>query len=187
MPGRRPRRGAARTVNRAPHFSLWLALPAAARERFQALIARLAARLDTPVFPPHVTLLGGLSGEEPDLCRRAARLARELQPFDVRLLGLAWRDEYYRCLFVEVAPSRALRDAFDAAQGVFGRREPGAFYPHLSLVYGDLGEPEKQTVADDIGGYFDETLRIRELVLYDTSGPPPAWRCVERHSLGGVS
>lgn len=32
-------------MNRAPHFSLWLPLPSPAQERFQALVAQLAAGL----------------------------------------------------------------------------------------------------------------------------------------------
>ena len=171
-------------MNRAPHFSLWLPLPSPAQERFQALVTQLAVRLGTPVFVPHITLLSGLAGEEDDLRSRAARLARELQPFDVRLLGLAWRDEFYRCLFVEAAASRALLEAHAVAAKIFERRVETGFYPHLSLVSGDLKQQEKETLADEIGRYFDEHLRIGELVLYDTAGAPPDWRCRARLALG---
>ncbi len=42
-------------------YSLWLLLPREAHERFQALIARLSARFGTPVFEPHITLLGSVA------------------------------------------------------------------------------------------------------------------------------
>jgi nucleotide-binding universal stress UspA family protein len=38
-----------------------LPLPREAHARFQALIARLSARLGTPAFEPHVTLLGSVA------------------------------------------------------------------------------------------------------------------------------
>lgn len=166
-------------------YSLWLLLPREAQERVQALIARLSARLGTPAFEPHITLLGSLTGTEEDLRRRTRALAGTIESFEVRLLEAAWLDEYYRCLFVEVAPSRALQDAHEAAKRQFDRRLDADFYPHLSLVYGELEEKEKEQILDDIGRYFDESIRIEELALYDTSGPPPVWRCIERVGLGG--
>lgn len=51
-------------------------------------------------------------------------------------------------------------------------------------MYGNLKEHEKETLADEIGRYFDEHLRIGELVLYDTAGAPPGWRCRARLALG---
>lgn len=166
-------------------FSLWLFLPQEAHERFQALIARLSARLGTPTFEPHITLIGSLTGAEEDLRRRTHALATAIKAFEVRLLKATWRDEYYRCLFVEVARSRALQVAHEAAGQQFDRRPDADFYPHLSLVYGDLEQKNKEEILDDIGRSFDESIRVEYLVLYETSGPPPAWRCVERARLGG--
>jgi 2'-5' RNA ligase len=167
-----------------PRFTLWLLLAPEAHERFQALIAGLSTRLGTPLFPPHVTLLEGLAGSGEELRQRTRALAAAIEPFEAHLLEAAWLDEYFRCLFVDVALSRALRDAREAARRVFDRRVTAEFRPHLSLVYGDLQEPEKEKILDDIGRYFDENVRIEELVLYETSGAPPAWRCVERRRLG---
>lgn len=172
-------------MSAASRFSLWLLLPREAQERFQALIARLSARLGTPAFEPHITLLGGLTGAEEDWRQRTRALAGAIKSFEVRLLAVTWLDEYYRCLFVEVTQSRALLDAHQTARKVFDQRPETGFYPHLSLVYGDLKEHEKEAIVDEIGRYFDESIRIEELALYDTSGgTPPAWRCVERRRLG---
>jgi 2'-5' RNA ligase len=168
---------------RDSRFALWLLLPREAQARFQVLISRLSERLGTPVFEPHITLLGGLGGSGKELCARTRALAGAIEPLEVRLQEAICLDEYYRCLFVEVAPSRALHDAHAAARQVFDQRSNAGFYPHLSLVYGDLEEKEKATILNEIGRHFDESIRIEKLALYDTSGP--VWRCVERVGLGG--
>jgi len=165
-------------------FSLWLLLPREAHERFQALIAELSARLGTPRFEPHITLLGGLTGSEEALRRQTRALAAAIEPFEVRLLEAAGLNEYYRCLFVELALSGALQDTHEAARQVFDQRLDAGFYPHLSLVYGNLEEKKKENILDDIGRHFDENLHIEELGLYDTSSP--VWRCVERRRLVGT-
>lgn len=168
----------------ATRYTLWLMLPPEAHARFQALIARLCARLGTLLFEPHITLLGGLTGNEAELCRRTRSLAGALEPFEVQLLEAAWLDEFFRCLFVEVAPSRALQEAHETARAAFDQRVQATFHPHLSLVYGDLAEREKENIVEEIGRVFDETLRLEELALYETGGP--VWRCVERCRLGGA-
>ena len=168
----------------APRFSLWLLLPREAQARFQSLIAGLSARLGTPCFEPHITLLGGLVGSDEALRRQTCALAAAIEPFEIRLREATGLDEYHRCLFVEVALSAALREAHAAARQVFNQPREADFYPHLSLVYGNLEEKEKENILDDIGRRFDESLRIVELGLYDTSGP--VWRSVERRRLGGA-
>jgi len=165
-------------------YALWLLLPPDAHARFQALIARFSERLGTLLFEPHITLLGGLTGNEEELRRRTRVLAGALAPFEVRLLEAAWLDEFFRCLFVEIALSRALREAHEAAKDAFDQRVEATFYPHLSLVYGDLAERKKENIVDEIGRYFDETVRIEELALYETGGPE--WRCIERCRLGSA-
>jgi 2'-5' RNA ligase len=170
-----------------PRFSLWLLLPREAHARFQAIIARLSAQLGTPAFEPHITLLGGLSGAEEDLRQRTRVLACAIKPFEARLLKVAWLDDYYRCLFVEVVPSRALHAAHEAAGRQFDRHLGTRFYPHLSLVYGELEKKEKEKILDNIGRSFDESACIDNLALYDISGPPSVWRCVECVGLGGGS
>ena len=52
---------------RARGISLWLMPEGRARERLAALIDRLATRLGTAAFAPHVTLLPGLPGPETEV------------------------------------------------------------------------------------------------------------------------
>lgn len=167
------------------HYSLWLLLPEEARSRYAALIETLSREHGTPRFEPHITLLGGLQGEEEVLGTLARDLARRLEPFDVRLLDAGYIEEYYRCLFVLVAHSRPLMQAYDEARKQFDRRLELSFMPHLSLMYGLLDEEDKEKILDRIGRYFDDRFRVQELALYAIEGTPEQWRCVVRAPLGG--
>lgn len=168
-----------------PRYSLWLLPAKAARERYAKLIRELSTRLATPVFEPHVTLLGELTGPVPELAARLRALAEELAPFELRLLEATYLDEYFRALFVEVALSRPLTEAHAAARQHFGRRLDPGYYPHLSLVYGDLENDQKEALLEDVGRYYDESVRVEEIALYTTAGSPQTWRCVARARLEG--
>jgi 2'-5' RNA ligase len=169
----------------APRYALWLLLAEPAHARYADLIRRLSERHATPPFEPHVTLLGKIAGEETGLVARAEQLARELAPFDIQLLDAVCLDEYFRALFIEVALAPPLNDARAAACRRFGRRAADEFYPHLSLLYGDLPEREKESILDDIGRYFDETVRIDRIALWRVDGAPAAWRALAHCALGG--
>jgi len=164
-------------------YALWLSPIGEAFDRWQALITELSARLGTTAFDPHVTLIG--PGGEPESLQQATRLlALEIEPLVLQLGATRLLDEYYRCLFVEVDPSPALSLAQAAAARRFGR-PPGRYYPHLSLVYGDLPEARKQEVIAEIGQRFDEPLPIAQLTLIEVPNGPATWRCLERAALGG--
>ena len=56
--------------------SLWLLPEGAACEELAARIDALALRHGSPRFPPHVTLLGGLTGDVAEVLAAAARISR---------------------------------------------------------------------------------------------------------------
>ncbi len=169
----------------AKHYALWLLLPDEAHSRYGAIIEAIARQYGTPRFEPHITLLGELTGEEQTLAQQTQALAREIEPFELRLLEAKYENEYYRCLYVLVAPSRALLRARERARERFARRIETAYVPHLSLVYGALAEEQKEKILEHTGRYFDETLRIGEIGLYAIEGSPEQWCCTVRVPLGG--
>lgn len=167
----------------AARYALWLSPAGTARERLQALIALLAARLGTPAFAPHVTLLAGLTPAH-DMPRATRALATQLEPLSLRLGRVKYLDEYYRSLFVEVEATRALLHARACAVERFASA-PSAYYPHLSLVYGELAAQRKQDLIDELGLGFDETLTLTRLELIEVTDGPESWRRIERAALGG--
>jgi 2'-5' RNA ligase len=162
---------------RARGVSLWLMPEGEARDRLAALVARLAARLGTPPFPPHVTLLPGIEGLSEDDALVAGRaLGATLRPFRVRLLGLEGRDEPFRCLFARAAADEPLLSAHSAAARAFGREPDPAFLPHLSLVYGTLPLEAKRSLAAEVAFEASVSFEAASLHAWRTEGPVEDWR-----------
>ena len=165
-------------------LSLWLMPPPAVRTRCGALIARLAQRLGTPVFAPHLTL-AGTTLEEAEATTRVRALARQLAPLTIRLGRLQATDAYFRCLYARADLSPALRHAYTTACTALNQT-PGDFLPHLSLVYGDLAAETKKSVIAELGGRLDLTFIVDRVALYDPTGSPSAWRRVADVALTGT-
>ncbi len=173
-------------VNQPPSgqgYSLWLMPGGDVCDRLARILNCLSARFDAPVFPPHVTLLGGCTGEVREVIRRSERLAHSLRPFTVRLDAIDFRDEYFRCLFVHAALTEPLGKAHQAAWREFGRRREPVFMPHLSLLYGIFPQTIKEQLIGELGPRLDLSFQVRSLHLYRTQGEVSLWRRMARFDL----
>lgn len=157
-------------------YSLWLMPSGQVGEALAGIITELGREFLAPVFPPHVTLLGGLKGAIPELTIRARLVAEQLGPYDLALGRLDYLDEYYRCLFVRILETEPVLRANDIARRVFGRLGGPAYMPHLSLLYGDFTPDAKESIIKRIGTSLDYRFLATELYLYSTSGETSTWR-----------
>lgn len=170
---------------RAPAgISLWVMPRGEEAQRLAALIDELAARHGTPRFAPHLTLLPLVEGAEDDVLARAAELARELPPLEVRLLGPETRDEYFRRLFVRAEATPALREAHARAAARFGREANPGFLPHVSLLYGRLPAEEAEGLRAALVGRVEGRFDAVHLHAWRTAGPVADWRPLGRFALG---
>jgi 2'-5' RNA ligase len=165
--------------------SLWLMPDGEVGERLGAWIDRLADRFRTERFPPHVTLLSGLSGDEADLAGRTRVAAATLAPVPVHLDTVDGREEHFRCLFVRAAEPAPIAAAHARLAGAFGRAADPAFLPHLSLVYGRLPEEKKRDLVHEAGSDLDERFEAHTLHLWTTAGPVLSWRELAVFRIGG--
>ena len=156
--------------------SLWLMPGGRTRTSIAAVIERLAVRLGTATFEPHVTLLPGLREPETDLINQARLLAAELEPLPLDFSGVDGLDAPFRCLFLKVRRSLALREAYARACSCFGRVSEPSFDPHLSLVYGSLDPRRKRELRSELETALPPCLEVRHLGVWRTEGPVGAWR-----------
>jgi 2'-5' RNA ligase len=166
--------------------SLWLMPEPSEGARLEALIARLASRLGTPPFPPHVTLLGSLPGTPEALLAATRALGRETPPLPLRLTRSGGQDAFFRCFYAEVEASAALEACHARAVARLGARTPAPFFPHLSLVYGALSLEQKAALAAELRPEAEaRTVGFTALRLVRTEGRVADWRTVGEATLSG--
>jgi hypothetical protein len=164
-------------------FSLWLLPGEPERTVLERLICRLAEEHGGPVFPPHLTLLGGLAAD-PAKGEAAALLAARLPPFSVAVSRVSHTAEYFRCLYLEVAGADALLRARREAEDVFGS-PPGPFAPHLSLFYGTPPPAKRERMALAVDPLAPRAAPLVALALFRTAGEVASWAEAARLPLAG--
>ncbi len=160
--------------NAAGH-SLWLVPPEPEREQLSVLIRELSTSFGTPVFEPHLTLLGGLEDSLDDLWSRAEQLALTLAPFQVHVEGVETGEDYFQSLFVRVKITSELRQAELRARQKFGSKRTAPFVPHVSLLYGTIAADAKARVRSEFASRLPKRFSLDRLCLVSTEGPPEAW------------
>jgi len=166
--GMRPR-------HKASHYSLWLMPRGEVRQRLAGTILNLSRQYAAPAFEPHVTLAGGIVGPAREVAAKMADLARRIPPFTIRLTEVDFLDEYFRCLFVRVAPTQPVMKANQVARAVFSLEKQPAFMPHLSLLYAHLPSGVKQGIAASLGRRFELEFKVCDLHLYLIEREVAAW------------
>lgn len=165
--------------------SLWLVPAEPEHRRLARWIDRLAARLGTPRFEPHLTLLGGFDAEAAWLARLAESLAAMTPALDLRLGPPGHGERFLRCVYAPVEPSPGLAAAHARARArlaFFDAREP--FFPHVSLVYASLPAAARQALASELAPELSGlALACRELWLVRTQGRCEEWRVLGRLPL----
>ena len=155
-------------------LSLWLMPAEPAAGRFASVIAKIAARLGSPVFDPHVTLVGGLTLEEEDAWPRTRAVAAALAPVRVRLVRAGWRPAYFRCLYAEVEGEAIVR-AHETARAVLRLPEGPPYEPHLSFAYADFTEVEQASLAVEVDRQLPAAAVLDTLRLMRTTGAVEEW------------
>ena len=167
-------------------LSLWWLPPTALADRLQGVIDSLAARLESPPFPPHVTVEGGLSGHTEELAATlAAHASARLGPELVQI-GVGTESAWNRLLYLDLARSPAVDQARVEACTALGRTvTPSTFRPHLSLAYGQLDPETRQQLAAALRLALPPFHPVA-LALVDTRGQVEDWWVVQRWPLAAA-
>jgi 2'-5' RNA ligase len=166
-------------------FSLWFTPAGATRDVLASLITDLAEQHDGPRFPPHITLLGSLTGDEAEIVRLAGEIAAQTPPLHIDFEGLGMEDVFFRALYLVASKAPALMATNALAHQVFASDRPEPFMPHLSLFYGDRSAEAKRAIGETIRARLPASCEVLHLDVYTTEAPVESWRLAHRFVLSG--
>jgi 2'-5' RNA ligase len=168
-------------------YSVWLVPADATFTKFSQLICRLAIENSSPIFVPHVTLIGGIRGTEAEMVTKTRWLAARLRPYAIRLDEVDYTDQFFRALFIRVEKTHEVQRAYDEARQLLAPERPEDYMPHLSLMYGDFPVHVKRQVIDRVGTRFLDEFLVDRIHLYETDpGDVSGWRKIKGFPLRGV-
>lgn len=167
-------------------YSVWL-VPASDTSAYQQLeqtIKRYAQRYeDAPRFEPHVTVLGGIEGDQSVLKESVRDLTEDQVSFDIDFTKVQCSTTRHQCVFLLVEPSIELLSLHQTLSVSFGMG--GEMYvPHLSLIYSDMNIEKRLEMVDLIElSSLPRTAHIDTVALVKTTGGAQEWKSIETYDL----
>lgn len=161
-PSYRPASADPLRIDLGSEYNLWLDV-GSAEATFSNLIHDLSRRSSPPTIPfaPHATLLSssiiGPSASLEDIEYIVADVAHSLSlkrvvcKFDKLEAG----EQFFQCVYVKLQKeeSEGLLELHSALRKAFGDTsdpEGTSYFPHMSLVYGDLPMEERRKIIEDM-------------------------------------
>jgi len=168
-------------VTKLPKYSLWV-VPAAGTKlsaKLSLCIAQISEQYRTPIFTPHVTLLGDIDGAQDDVRQKCHQLVSFLPAYKIRLGKISSNGTYFQILFSKVKETAGVMRANSFAQEIFNMSQKD-YFPHLSLAYGNFSLNEIKTLKADIRQKQIKTVGkkfvARRIELWQTEGPVADWK-----------
>ncbi|WVF67062.1 hypothetical protein IAT40_001806 [Kwoniella sp. CBS 6097] len=176
-------------------YALWL-VPSLEEQsdRLQTLINELASlEPASPTFEPHITLLHPIDLSVPlsevhKTLRQAIDATSDeegsLKDFTVQLSPAQSGSKYYQSVLAPVRPASKLLALRKECEKAFGLKELPKYFPHLSLLYGELSGKRRDEIADVANrqGELDK-VEVDVVAIVRCVGTPKDWEVVGTETL----
>jgi len=169
-------------------YSIWF-VPAeeSVFGELQNTIDSISSRYSTPSFEPHITLMAGISGIEDSVLENTHYIASRIDRCMVAFGSVGRSKEYFRSLFVRIQKNAEIERAADLAKEVFEKYYTREYTPHLSFVYADMHDSQKDRIIEECGLVplvrRLSTFTIGSLSLYYTYGKVDEWQKIREFRL----
>ena len=153
-------------------------------KQLQDIITEVSRVSKGPNFSPHVTLLARIpEGEESHLVEKTNTIAGAMKKQRVTLQGISMEDSYYRALYLEILEKEELETIHTYATTVFAMTDEQSYLPHLSLLYGNYSQEQKEVFLKSVQVPSALSFEASTIHLYKTSGKPHQWKKIYSCSL----
>lgn len=174
-------------MSQATGYSLWL-VSESNSEIYQLLqngISEISERYHTPLFQPHITLLGGFHDKEDELVAKTRLLAEKLNPLELEISDIGTNNKFFQQLFLTIAKTDGIITANKFAQQIFSLQNE-VYFPHISLMYGDVDREVISNISEayDTRRLIGKCFLADSIQLWSTEGEVKDWRHIMSTRLG---
>lgn len=182
-------------------LSLWLSPTGADFGRLKELIGTLAS--ETPgclPFDPHLTLISDDQVPRIPLDQVLKKVSESVtqwnrsrsdkQTFELKFQKIQSGEQFYQCVLIAVVPSESLLRLNNLLRESLvpnssERAVLSDYFPHLSIVYGDLSSEQKDQLVERVKVALDDMhgFEPMEITVVQTSGPSSDWVQLAKISL----
>ncbi|KAF3340843.1 cyclic phosphodiesterase-like protein [Carex littledalei] len=173
-------------------YSVWAFPPESVLARLKSVMSGLRSEFGGPVFEPHMTVVGAIRLTPESALEMIRSSTSGLRPYKVKVASVSRGTFSSQCIYLLIEPYKEVMEASAHVCGHFGYQRSTSYMPHLSLLYGDLTDEEKEKAVKKTEELDKELcgleFEISELTLYKTDPEDKSlksWEKIEVCRLDG--
>jgi hypothetical protein len=164
-------------------------------QKIEREIRRLSKEYGSPMFKPHVTLLGGIPTSEEKACHVARSLveSRKIYSTDMRFTSVGYGSTFHQSVFVLADRLEPLLEHHCLVKEAFDMDDVASYMPHASLIYSTMSDAERRKLAEKEQSILfkngEEEEWVKEVCCLELWYTPAedlsleSWRLVESYPL----
>lgn len=154
-------------------YSIWIIPSEPVYGQIQKVIDELSEKYKGPRLEPHMTLVGGIDYDLPEIEKKIKRLSLKGKELSLTLGPVSFGTTYYQSVLVRVNSSAKLMQLNMDIKKILGL-ENNVFMPHLSLLYGDHSMSDREKIASSV--YIPtSSFIVNEFVITPSTDNPKEW------------
>ncbi|KAL6278515.1 hypothetical protein ACE6H2_022116 [Prunus campanulata] len=181
------------TISSAPNpvgqkvhrYAVWAVLPDHVSNRIKKVMEGLRDEFGGPEIQPHIPVLGSIHSKEDDIVRNFKEACGKTACYTCTVVDVLTGRFYYQNVYLFIHPDQVsyptgnFNYCFDRLVNM----------PHLSLLYGDLTDEEKEKAKEKVmaldDGMVGLTFTITRFALYkcNKDRTQKSWEKIAEHSL----
>ncbi|XP_021764214.1 cyclic phosphodiesterase-like [Chenopodium quinoa] len=183
------------TIDRKPSgdeegaYAVWATPSKDAKIRLKKLMSGLRSKFGGPKFDPHLTVVGPISLTGKDATEKFRAACRGLKVYPAQAQEISTGNSFWQSVYLRLDATPEVLGISSHFDEHFGNTRTTPYLPHMSLLYGDLTDEEKNEAIDE-AKTLDDTIdsmsfAIDRLELYITPDDKTlkSWIKVEEYVL----
>ncbi len=170
-------------------MSYWLIPETSFRSGLQQVIDNLAESYSGPTFVPHITVSVSTESSPQVALQVLQQAADKIAPLMLNPAELLFSRQFTKSCFLQFDLNAGLIQLSDFFRLRESPEAPYAFNPHMSLLYGSLGEKQRRAILDRVQLpqeiYFTELWANQVFKHTETAQDVYSWKIVGREKLCG--
>ncbi len=167
-------------------YIVWLLLSKRDRKTVKDWQYQLRKKFRSHEFEPHLTLLKPSEQlSEKRIIQKLNKFSEGRESLNLEISGINGISSPYQSFYLDIKLSGALKNFRQQLAATLDSVYNNSFNPHISLLYGEMTEPERKRLRTLIDVKECRSITGDALALVLCNGTPDTWEIISRIELGG--
>jgi len=162
-------------------YAVWLLFEKNDKEYLSQIISKLSNQYGSLIFTPHVTVYGLVDTSLEALDDIILDSINGTKSFNIEKNTISFSEDFWKTLFIDFNPNDSMLKINKHLTKHLSQFSKYEFKPHASLIYKEMSQEEKQSLADNLE--IKNSFKITGIGIQVFSERIEEWKITREYQL----